>query len=234
MKKSTNEVPHIGEEWDFWFSHTKHLPKSSTLNKNESYYFIYNCQIDEVDYISDAVFDVLGFTPSQITVEKAFQQIHPEDLAYCKSCEQEVINISNKLRYKEHYQYSYQYSYRVRTSEDCYITILQHYQTLEIDDDGHMLKTLVLHQRIADFSERPADDFKVFDKLKNRPVNISNRYNLTKREVEILNLAQKGYKTNEIAELLFLSIHTVNTHRKNILNKTKTSSIIDLMNKYRL
>ena len=42
---------------------------------------------------------------------------------------------------------------------------------------------------------------------------------LTDRETEILRYIAVGHTNTEIADLLFLSSHTVNTHRKNILNK---------------
>jgi two-component system, NarL family, response regulator NreC len=53
--------------------------------------------------------------------------------------------------------------------------------------------------------------------------------NLTKRELEILKLIASGNKTNQIAELLFLSVHTINTHRKNILKKLNMSSPTELV-----
>jgi DNA-binding NarL/FixJ family response regulator len=42
---------------------------------------------------------------------------------------------------------------------------------------------------------------------------------ITERELEIITLIAEGYTNVEIAEKLFLSPHTVNTHRKNILQK---------------
>jgi DNA-binding NarL/FixJ family response regulator len=42
---------------------------------------------------------------------------------------------------------------------------------------------------------------------------------LTAREVEIVRLIAQGSKTREVAEMLHLSPHTVNTHRKNIFKK---------------
>jgi DNA-binding NarL/FixJ family response regulator len=42
---------------------------------------------------------------------------------------------------------------------------------------------------------------------------------ISERENEIITLIAEGYTNNEIAEKLFLSPHTVNTHRKNILAK---------------
>ena len=42
----------------------------------------------------------------------------------------------------------------------------------------------------------------------------------TNREFEIIKLIAQGLESHEIAEKLFLSVHTVNTHRRNILSKT--------------
>ena len=42
---------------------------------------------------------------------------------------------------------------------------------------------------------------------------------LSEREIEIIKLISDGCTNKEIADQLFLSTHTVNTHRKNIMNK---------------
>ena len=42
---------------------------------------------------------------------------------------------------------------------------------------------------------------------------------ISKREQEIIVLISEGLTNGQIAEKLFLSNHTVNTHRKNILGK---------------
>lgn len=47
----------------------------------------------------------------------------------------------------------------------------------------------------------------------------ANEPQLTKREKEVLRLIAKGLSTIEIAEQLFVSTHTVDTHRKNLLGK---------------
>ena len=52
---------------------------------------------------------------------------------------------------------------------------------------------------------------------------------LTSREREILALIAQEYTNKLIAEALFISERTVETHRKNIFRKTKTSSIVGLI-----
>lgn len=102
-----------------------------------------------------------------------------------------------------------------------------------MDEYGRLLKNFVLHEHIEDYNQRPEDDFKVIDRLTNRIINIKNKYKLTKRELEIVELLHQGLSTKQISEKLFLSEFTVKTHRKNILQKTNSNSIIEAINKAR-
>ena len=52
---------------------------------------------------------------------------------------------------------------------------------------------------------------------------------LTEREQEILKLIVKEYSNKAIAEKLFISERTVETHRKNIFRKTTTTSLVGLV-----
>jgi DNA-binding NarL/FixJ family response regulator len=53
--------------------------------------------------------------------------------------------------------------------------------------------------------------------------------NLSGREVEIIRLISEGLTNKKIAAKLFLSVHTVSTHRKNVLNKLKLNNSSELV-----
>jgi DNA-binding CsgD family transcriptional regulator len=55
------------------------------------------------------------------------------------------------------------------------------------------------------------------------------RHNLTTRELEILQLIAQEYTSEKIADKLFISPRTVETHRKNILAKTNSATLIGLL-----
>ena len=61
------------------------------------------------------------------------------------------------------------------------------------------------------------------------PFDQIKKYNLTEREVEIINYLMVGKSSKEIAEELNLSKLTVDAHRKHILEKTKFHSTAELI-----
>lgn len=54
------------------------------------------------------------------------------------------------------------------------------------------------------------------------------QFDLTKREIEILRLIKKEYTNHHIADELFLSIYTIETHRKNIMQKLNLKTPVSL------
>lgn len=55
------------------------------------------------------------------------------------------------------------------------------------------------------------------------------KVHLTKREVEIVKLIALEYTTNDIAEKLSISTYTVDTHRKNVINKLGVRNLAGLV-----
>ncbi len=53
--------------------------------------------------------------------------------------------------------------------------------------------------------------------------------NITAREMEIIRLIAEGCSNKEVADKLFLSTHTVTTHRKNIMNKLGVNNTAGLV-----
>jgi len=65
--------------------------------------------------------------------------------------------------------------------------------------------------------------------LKTSAISESKEITLSAREIEIIELIAKEYPNAKIAETLFISERTVETHRKNIFRKTDTKGVLGLL-----
>lgn len=105
----------------------------------------------------------------------------------------------------------------------------------DADISGYVLKNIGKQElikaleKIADggiyFSDEVIDELKLSSTRKKQNIEA----HLTDRETEIIRLIEKEYNNKQIAEALFISERTVETHRKNIFRKTNTNSVIGLV-----
>jgi DNA-binding NarL/FixJ family response regulator len=72
-------------------------------------------------------------------------------------------------------------------------------------------------------------DIVIKDYLGKTEASVSNTIELSDRELEIMKLIVDGIPVSSIAERLFVSVKTVNTHRQNILEKLNLKSTADLV-----
>ncbi len=105
----------------------------------------------------------------------------------------------------------------------------------DADISGYVLKNIGKQELITAlekiagggiyFSEEVIDELQRTSQRKKQNAEA----HLTGREVEITRLIEKEYNNKQIAETLFISERTVETHRKNIFRKTNTNSVIGLV-----
>ena len=103
---------------------------------------------------------------------------------------------------------------------------------------GYLLKktnkeelTLAIGQIMAGkkfFSQDVIDELTANADDDGNNANPATIQHLTEREIEILKLIALEYSSNEIAEKLFITISTVETHRRNLFQKLNVKSAIGL------
>ncbi|MGF2414800.1 MAG: response regulator, partial [Ferruginibacter sp.] len=111
-------------------------------------------------------------------------------------------------------------------------------QLLHRGANGYLLKNMerselieaidkVLDNKI--FLSRAANE-KVLEQFSSVSTALNNVPALTRREKEILQLLEEGLNGPQIAEKLFLSPYTIETHRKNLMQKLNANSLVQLLN----
>lgn len=105
----------------------------------------------------------------------------------------------------------------------------------DADIQGYVLKNIGKEElatalcKIAEGQYYFSDEvLKEMEKASNIKKN-NEEARVTAREIEIIRLIEKELSNKEIADTLYISERTVETHRKNIFRKTKTSSVIGLI-----
>jgi DNA-binding CsgD family transcriptional regulator len=158
-----------------------------------------------------------------------FSRIHPEDYFVGEAgvmAKQFVLNDTSP----DPKNYKLTSEFRLLNDNNEWVRITSQSSILELDSLGNVW--LVLH--IWDLSpsqdtERPG--LVTFRTLKDHAIIFSlegkesaDEIDITKREKQVLALVAKGYRSKEIAEQLFISVNTVNNHRRNIMNKLNASN----------
>lgn len=205
---------------------------NAAVNKLSTYFFIFDCAENSILFINSAFDKITGHKTQDFDLDFLINMIHPEDQSYFFDREDTGLKFTNELKYNEHFRYTIKYTYRIRKSDGSYLHIAQECQALEVNEHGHLSKTLVTHKILKTPSlDKTKNDYKIFDKLHSIYLDLNNTYNLTCRELEILTLIKEGLTSKEISARLNISPNTILTHRKNILFKTKSSSFIELVKK---
>lgn len=102
--------------------------------------------------------------------------------------------------------------------------------------DKYILQAL--RKRALDFLLKPIDRQELKEALQRAKLSLEREYydfsklkalSLSQRQIEISRLVLEGKTSTEIAERLFLSKHTVDTHRRNILRITGCKNIRELL-----
>lgn len=215
-----------------------HKKLLSIFQAGTYYYLIFNMYKGDVEFISAGVTDVLGYQPDQVNAGMLMEKIHPDDKAFFLNFEYKITEFFKALPFDKIKNYKVQYDYRIKASNNKYVRIL--HQAVQIDyDETNFYRTLCLQTDISHIKQEGVPCFSIIG-LEGEPsyYNIKDTdafkksYDLfTKREREILKCIIECNRSKQISEKLHISLHTVNTHRKNILSKADCTKPVDLVSK---
>lgn len=113
-----------------------------------------------------------------------------------------------------------------------YRVVAEQMQALEFDSKGNVWLSVDLVDISPNQSPPYNVEFKIFNIRTGDvivPVDefIDGKPILSEREVDVLKLIDEGLLSKEISEKLYISVHTVNTHRQRILEKLKVGTSIE-------
>ena len=219
-----------------------HKKLLNIFHVGDFYYYICNIARVEMELVSDSIIYILGLkSPSEFTVEYIFNHIHPEDLNRFISFEHAVTRFFTQLPPDKVLKYKPSYDYRLQCTDGSYKWILQQTVTIQSDDEGAVIRVLGVQTDISHLKSDNKPSGLSFIGLEgepsyyNVPVNeiqsLPSKEIFSTREKQVLRLIIEGKSSSKIANMLAISQHTVNSHRKNILRKSGCSNWIELSSK---
>ena len=236
--KAWKKIQLKGLEVNLDFDLELHKKLIQMLYLGKSYYWM--CDYNNNVYnISDECKNITGFKPEELTLDFFITRIHPEDAPYFLKFEQTAVEFFYAISSDKVFNYKVTYDLRFKTKWGKYIRIMQQVLPISTTPEGGVIRSFGIHTDISDYKQNgipslsfiglngEESQYNVFgDDTNDKAANL-----VTKREKEIILLLIDGMKTNEIAAKLFLSVYTVQNHRKNILLKTQSSSTSELISK---
>jgi DNA-binding CsgD family transcriptional regulator/PAS domain-containing protein len=182
-------------------------------------------------FISPNIKEILGFDAHRYLKKgKAFWKeiIYPEDQDRTWKLKKKVWERLLTLPVQERKKYKFNNDYRVLKPDGTMVRLLEQSSVLQLDAGGNITHTISIcsdithwnkvpdnYASVLSAAEKPCFDFP--DDADLKPPII-----LSKRELEIVSLMAAGHNSKYIADKLFISFHTVNTHRQKMIEKTST------------
>ncbi len=178
--------------------------------------------------VSDSLEALTGFDPDKVTFTDILSSIHPDDLDFVIKAEAFLTKFfDEKIGREKLLNYKISYNLRARLKNGEYVLFNHQALMLTLDEAGGYGKSLNINTRIDHLSS--VNNYKVsLIGLYGEPSfmgigledSLEQAKPYSKREIDVIRLMAEGLSSKEIADKLFISDQTVNTHRKNILEKT--------------
>jgi DNA-binding CsgD family transcriptional regulator len=184
----------------------------------------------KIIYCSRQSMKMLGIEPEINTPLEMLNRVHPDDLDRFGMGRAKLLNLDKDLLISHKGSALLSTDIRMKRSDgqysnhlfQCYMfySPLPHeavyYIQVNTNIDWYKMKKDSFHYYVG-------NDISLFRFPDEDLLEMGHHF--TTREFEIIKLIASGKDSSEIAEKLFLSLHTVNTHRSNILKKTGKSHI---------
>ena len=184
---------------------------------------------------------VTGYTNSEVLskgLDLFFENLHPDEanILIEKLYPKISTSLENLSRTTDIKKTFTQFNYRFKVKNGKYVNLLEHLYVLETDQEG---KPSLFLGNIVTLDNNKVLPVRLLMKIMNDNLleiffstiydsKESTRLDITSREFEILRNIALGKSSQQISNELFISRHTVDTHRRNLLKKLNCNTSVEL------
>ncbi len=220
---------------------------NSILNASPVITFIINHDSSTYEYLSDNTTPILGYPSIDFLkggVSFGLSMVETSDREAIHQFVEPTLSayMHRFAKQGELHKVNFSFNYKIRKSDGSLIWVLETMTVIEVNEQGFPLLSLFHLVDITHSKKDDKIDLCIHKQVKNgqyMPIHSSSYAVVkkaatcfTEREEEILEEILKGYSSKEIADRLYISLHTVSSHRKNMLKKTGCKNAFELMHLY--
>ncbi len=215
-------------------NHPLVLELEELMELNDQFFIVADFVKLKILYVSKRCTEMMGVSPEMLNPYHFIEVTHPDDVfrhnqgraksvslardLFVAECGHELLSTNLKVKGNigNYYEMLFQcfLFYRSLPSKTVYL--------LEVHTNVNWYK-----KKKEEFHYYVGNDLSKFRLPDDELLNICLPFSA--REFEIIKLIASGLESEEIAGKIFLSVHTVNTHRRNILKKTGKAHISELI-----
>lgn len=227
---------------DYLKEHIKKIIELDVFLPYDSTFFcVTNTQDLSFEYISKNVKSCLGIEPAKMKEGgmKAFWgQIHPDDVESWLAALTDLMKFTlTHVDQNDRQRMSYTWNYRIKNNKDQFVSVIQNTTPLAFDSSGKPIVGLAHYTVLSPNIKIPLTasaklltDNNVYETIYyNSYAQKLLSSGVTNRERDIIRLLIQDYSSKQIADFLYISSATVDTHRRNILKKLNLSSTGELI-----
>jgi DNA-binding CsgD family transcriptional regulator len=204
------------------------------MEKNDQFFYFGDLILFQIIYTSKRSLDMLGIGPADLTGFNFYQIMHPDDMKRHILGRTVLLKLAHDLYLAETGHKVLSTSCRVKNAEGKYINLLFQFFIYYSTVPYKSVFTIKVHTNIDWFVKRKlgyhyylGEDLSNF-RYPDREMLIQGNV-FSRREFDIIKMLEKGLSSEQIAEQLFLSPNTINTHRRNILRKSGKANMSELI-----
>jgi DNA-binding CsgD family transcriptional regulator len=204
------------------------------MENNNQFFFIGDILQMKINYTSKRSIQLMGIVPEELTPYHFREGVHPDDALRQGLGTAQLFKIANQLFLEKEGSGLLSTNLRFRNSTGYYSNLLLQCFLFYSDSPVRTVYILQIHTGIESakmikhgYHYYVGKDLAFFRYPDEELLSVGNP--LTHREFEIINLIAAGMSSEQIAEKIFLSFHTISTHRSDILEKTGFNTIADLI-----
>ncbi len=190
-------------------------------------------------YVSSKFETVLGYDideASEEGTEYFNRYVHPDDLVALTEAGVYFLEMAFKIACNEVKNYKLLSEYRMKKASGEWLRVVEQHVCLELDKHDNVWLSLSMldispNQDLGSPAQSRLLNFKTGELFYFPPKSITKEEGpLTKREKQILDLLATGLISKQIADKLYISTNTVNTHRQRIIEKLNVANTAEAVN----